>query len=94
MQVPVPIISQSTCQKDYPWETIDDTMICAGYPEGGKDTCVGDSGGPMVCEADGKYILEGVLSWGDGCARPGNYGPVYTAVSKYLPWIENIISNY
>ena len=93
MQVSLPIVSQSTCQQAYPWATIDDSMICAGYANGGKDSCSGDSGGPMVCQANGKYFLEGVVSWGYGCARRGKYG-VYGDVRYFRQWIDAVISNY
>ena len=36
----------------------------------GKDTCQGDSGGPLV--ADDKLV--GIVSFGDGCAKPGTPG--------------------
>ena len=93
MQVSVPIVSHSTCQYSYPEETIDDSMICAGYPESGKDSCVGDLGGPMVCEANGKFFLEGVVSWGYGCARPRRYG-VYARVRHFRQWMDHVMSQY
>ena len=93
MQVKLPIVSQSTCQQAYWYGTIDDSMICAGYAEGGKDSCSGDSGGPLVCEDNGKYMLEGVVSFGEGCARPGKYG-VYADVRYFRRWIDYVISNY
>ena len=60
-------------------------MLCAGVPEGGKDTCSGDSGGPIFTQ-DGVQV--GVVSWGFGCARPGLPG-VYARVSGAYDWIVN-----
>ncbi|XP_060681151.1 trypsin II-P29-like [Hemiscyllium ocellatum] len=78
----VPILSETTCNNAYPG-MISRNMVCAGFLQGGKDSCQGDSGGPLVC--DGK--LEGIVSWGLGCAEP-NFPGVYTKVCNYLPWIR------
>lgn len=87
MQVNVPVVSQSSCKRAY-GSSIHDSMICAGLKEGGKDSCQGDSGGPMVCESGGKFYLEGVVSWGHGCAAPGKYG-VYARVRYLRSWIAS-----
>ncbi|KAM4601681.1 uncharacterized protein ACJ7VT_019730 [Polymixia lowei] len=63
-------------------------MFCAGYIEGQQDSCKGDSGGPLVTRYRNTVFLLGIVSWGKGCARPGNYG-IYTRVSNYLDWIHN-----
>lgn len=39
-------------------------MICGGKK--GRDTCQGESGGPLVAEVDEKFTLVGVTSWGVG----------------------------
>ena len=63
------------------------TGIYVGPKEGGRDSCQGDSGGPLVTRDDRPgFSLIGVVSFGDGCARPDSYG-VYAEVSSYLGWI-------
>ncbi|XP_036625372.1 granzyme A [Trichosurus vulpecula] len=64
-------------------------MICAGNINGGKDSCDGDSGGPLIC----KGSFTGVTSFGlpGKCGVPQGPG-VYTLLSvKYLNWIKNTI---
>uniref|UniRef100_A0A3B4WZR0 trypsin n=1 Tax=Seriola lalandi dorsalis TaxID=1841481 RepID=A0A3B4WZR0_SERLL len=70
----LPVLSQQDCERSYP-DRITAAMFCAGFLEGGKDSCQGDSGGPLVCNGE----LQGVVSWGWGCAevnRPGVYAKV------------------
>ena len=47
----------------------------------------GDSGGPFALLDGQRYFLEGITSFGNGCARPNTPG-VYTRVSAYLEWIS------
>jgi hypothetical protein len=77
----VPIVSDSSCAFDYGTYFNAATMVCAGYPAGGIDTCYGDSGGPMQAAiGGGAYRLVGITSWGAGCAQPDAPG-VYTRVA-------------
>ncbi|XP_029036714.2 serine protease snake-like isoform X1 [Osmia bicornis bicornis] len=71
------------------------SMICAGDRRGGwtKDTCQGDSGGPLQIIHPQNFCLFqvlGITSFGQGCAVVDTPG-VYTRVSHYLNWIEDIV---
>ncbi|KAK7604280.1 hypothetical protein V9T40_004553 [Parthenolecanium corni] len=86
--VRVPIIDNAKCAASYPEGMVTENMMCAGYDEGLKDSCQGDSGGPLMTErTDKRFELTGVVSWGNGCARP-KYPGVYTRVGNYIRWIE------
>lgn len=91
LKVSIPMVSKETCLQAYPGK-ITDRMICAGYESGGKDSCQGDSGGPLIFNSNGVKYLAGVVSWGDGCARPGKYG-IYSKVSYVLSWINSVTSS-
>lgn len=89
-QVVVPTVDAATCDKGYGTRVQQDLMVCAGYPKGGKDSCQNDSGGPLFFQGDNGYVLHGVVSFGDGCAKAGSPG-VYTRVSAQAKWIQDRI---
>ncbi|XP_062382939.1 testisin-like [Sardina pilchardus] len=91
-EVDVPVIDNEVCAELLPFTAITENMMCAGFPEGGKDSCQGDSGGPMVMKDDSVWVQSGVVSFGLGCARPDLPG-VYARVSRYEDWIKSHISS-
>ncbi|XP_004449855.1 plasminogen isoform X2 [Dasypus novemcinctus] len=89
----LPVIENKVCNRyEYLNGRVKATELCAGLLTGGVDSCQGDSGGPLVCFEKDKYILQGVTSWGLGCARPNKPG-VYVRVSRFVTWIEGIMKN-
>ena len=96
-EITVPIVSFEDCNdsNSYSGKVTDETMICAGLPAGGKDTCFGDSGGPLLVAGSSaaKDILVGITSWGEGCALK-NFPGVYARVSYFTKWIGTNICRY
>src|SRR4051812_12734514 len=98
----VPITTDDYCAKAYPSglsEIADDgsfdakTMVCAGYPQGGTDTCEGDSGGPLLASLkNGTLRLVGATSFGAGCGQPDKPG-VYARVAEgpIRDWIKTVV---
>ncbi|KAJ8355879.1 hypothetical protein SKAU_G00186730 [Synaphobranchus kaupii] len=88
-----PVIENKVCNRAaFLAGRVKDHEMCAGNIEGGTDTCQGDSGGPLVCYSKNTFILQGVTSWGLGCANAMKPG-VYTRVSKFVDWIDQQIAS-
>ncbi|XP_068712141.1 chymotrypsin-like elastase family member 2A [Montipora foliosa] len=88
----LPLVSHEQCNDPLSYSgVIQGDMICAGYKQGGVDTCEGDSGGPLMCQGEeGRWFLTGVASFGHtGCGLPYKYG-VYTRIVNHLQWISQI----
>ncbi|XP_021494575.2 granzyme A [Meriones unguiculatus] len=88
-EVNITVIDRKTCNDEKHYNSnpvIGLNMICAGAPRGGKDSCNGDSGSPLICEGS----FRGITAFGrEGrCGDPQAPG-VYTFLSsKYLRWIK------
>lgn len=97
-QVSVPVIGQSKCKDVYDSSLLPDfleiditnNMLCAGFEDGDKDSCSGDSGGPLMVlnpDSSGQYVQVGVVSFGKGCGAEDAYG-VYTRLSRFATWVN------
>ncbi|XP_058795963.1 serine protease filzig [Phymastichus coffea] len=93
-EVKVPIMENSVCQEMFLTENhqkiILESFMCAGYANGQKDSCEGDSGGPLTLQRpDGRWILVGTVSHGIKCAAPYLPG-VYMRTTYFKPWLHSI----
>ncbi|XP_050420472.1 venom protease-like [Adelges cooleyi] len=84
--------SQSSKAK-LPLGILEKSQMCAISDVEIRDTCQGDSGGPLLVKHPnfeyGMHLQVGIISLGHECGfeKPG----VYTKVSNYIPWIEQIV---
>ncbi|XP_063176330.1 granzyme A [Chroicocephalus ridibundus] len=91
-EVNVTVISRQICNDNKHYKNqpvITDNMICAGAKNGGKDSCNGDSGGPLIC----KNMMRGITAFGkkNKCGTVDGPG-IYTRLTKqYLHWIRKTI---
>lgn len=69
-------------------------QLCSNDPDGGKDACSGDSGGALLYKKNidlGIVYQIGVVSWGIYPCEQTSHPTVYTKVSHYIDWIEDIV---
>lgn len=89
--VTLPIVGMAKCKAMFEDKAeLYESQVCAGG-EVGKDSCGGDSGGPLMLpkSIDGppRYFLIGVVSYGDTYCGDSATAGIYTKVSEYLDWI-------
>ncbi|CAF4799344.1 unnamed protein product [Pieris macdunnoughi] len=94
LRVEVPVKTDAECKGYYNRNNRDSVkkQFCAGELK--KDSCNGDSGGPLMMKANyndvNSYVQYGIVSHGPmqcGSSFPG----VYTDVREYVDWILNNI---
>ncbi|KAE8902386.1 hypothetical protein PF005_g14279 [Phytophthora fragariae] len=85
-QLTIPVISNAECAKFKKYVgRVTESMLCAGTGDG-KDTCNGDSGGPLIVDDD---IIIGCVSWGSKC---GEQAGIYTRLTYVMDYIEDILA--
>ncbi|CAH1116597.1 unnamed protein product [Phaedon cochleariae] len=96
-KVELPIVDLTECQNIYKAENrakISIKQLCAGG-RNRKDSCRGDSGGPMQTAAyingDTRYVQQGVVSFGPAYCGLEGYPGVYTRVEFYMDWVLDIM---
>jgi hypothetical protein len=93
LEVALPVRSHAACLPFY-FNSLDPLAnVCAGGTDtGGTDSCQGDSGGPLFVVRQNTFVQAGIVSYGEGCARPGIPG-VYTRVASYSDWLASFVPN-
>ncbi|KAM7364380.1 serine protease 7 [Cochliomyia hominivorax] len=89
-QLDVPVNDHNACVQKFASRNINigSSQLCAGG-EFAKDSCDGDSGGPLMRKAFmQRWYLEGIVSFGNRCGLEGWPG-VYTRVADYIDWIQS-----
>lgn len=99
LQVQLPVMENKECDRKYRNIEEDlgieiifgDHAMCAGFSEGGRGSCHGDSGGPFMLpvQENGSFAFYqiGVLSGSIGCAQP-NIPVIFSSVGYYADWIK------
>ena len=71
-------------------ETLPATGVICASTENGRDTCSGDSGGPLINRVTGVQV--GIVSYGYECAT--GVPAVYTQVSAYQGWVLSTLARH
>nr|XP_056702365.1 alpha- and beta-fibrinogenase OhS1-like [Euleptes europaea] len=84
--VNISILETQLCKDEFPC-IVPENILCAGDLDGGKDSCGGDSGGPLICNNE----LQGIVSLGGNPCGQKNMPGVYTKICRYASWIQEQI---
>nr|CAH7731242.1 unnamed protein product [Callosobruchus chinensis] len=91
LKASIPVMPINECRRIYRhFAPIQDSQICAGG-YAGRDSCGGDSGGPMnyVGMVDGspRFVQYGIVSYGPRQCGTVEKPGIYTRVAYHLEWI-------
>lgn len=93
LKLSLPLSAPDECRSTYnsAGVSIGHGQICAGGQKG-KDSCRGDSGGPLMAleqnpDRTFKFTVVGVVSFGPSPCGMQGWPGVYTRVYDFMPWI-------
>ena len=75
---------------------VEKDKIVAGLDKSRKDTCAGDSGGPLIMKKKNTWIQIGITSYGlvEVCGHDKMNIGMYTSVSHWKNWIADVLAVY
>ncbi|XP_070509425.1 venom protease-like [Chironomus tepperi] len=96
MKVVVEKFDHDECKQLYePKSIFQDTMLCYGDKRKSRDSCDGDSGGPLQVSNDNNvyctYTQIGIVSFGSSQCGVVGFPAVYVNVYNYIDWIERTV---
>ncbi|XP_063065591.1 chymotrypsin-C-like [Engraulis encrasicolus] len=91
-QALLPIVEYAICKQPDWWSFLmTDKMVCAGG-DGIVGSCMGDSGGPLNCQnSEGIWEVHGAVSFGGSKCNEVKRPSVFTRISAYTKWINDIL---
>jgi secreted trypsin-like serine protease len=92
-QVEIQVMDNEACRAVLQPSNIEvaDSHLCAMAPSSRKNSCYGDSGGPLLVSTGGrKFVQVGVVSRGCGNQNLPN---IYTRVSSFSDWIQQTMND-
>ena len=90
----IAIYTDDICAFLYPLSFNRYNMFCAGDFISERDACEGDSGGPLICDINGKPVIYGVVSFGKPCSSNDSvHIGVYAKVFSAITWINSFNVN-
>ncbi|WP_367871566.1 serine protease [Luteolibacter sp. Populi] len=98
-EVELPLVDLAVANATAAYEgTLTNNMLSAGFQAGGKDSCSGDSGGPLIVPSPvgGGWAQAGIVSFGSdlGCAAADSYG-IYSRILNFRSFIlGHTLPNY
>ncbi|XP_044265790.1 CLIP domain-containing serine protease 2-like [Tribolium madens] len=95
LKVELPLKNRLHCHEAYSIYNyklnLSEGQLCVGGTKG-KDSCVGDSGGPLMNANRNKnndlvWYVVGIVSYGSKMCGSEDFPGIYTNVSNFVPWI-------
>ncbi|XP_017106765.2 phenoloxidase-activating factor 2-like [Drosophila bipectinata] len=98
-KVEVPVVPARICEQKISGAlkkpfNLHKSLLCAGG-EKGKDSCLGDGGGPLACPMGNdrsRFVLAGIVNWGIKCGVE-DIPSVYTNIANMRPWIDQFMNS-